>query len=383
MKIVFCHNYLWVLVVLIFASCKSGDKKIYGLDGNKGENFETLELLVGTFTGTGSRGIYKVNFDPTTGELSDAKLLVEEQGPSYIEISKNRKIVYSVNRTKPGSVSVFNWSKNRSGLNLVGRHTVQGEDPCFIELNQAENLVAIANYRSGNIAVYPIGHGGNVVGEIQTKSKANENPVANSKVAHAHCVKFGLSDRFLYDVDLGLDAVFYYEIDHKGRLGNQQKALELDVGDGPRHMIFHPTKNLAFVINELSSTVVSATVDKEKGSFERVDRKNTLPTDYNGKNSCADIRLSRNGKFLYVSNRGHNSIAIFSIDDDGKLNFIDCESVRGDWPRNFVISPDGEFLLVANRKSNNITVFKINKKTGLLTYTGNQIALFEPVCLKF
>ena len=267
---------------------------------------------------------------------------------------------------------------------LINEYPSEGVGPCFVELNKAENLLSVANYASGNIAVYIIQPNGAISKEVQTRQHSGSGPVRPNQVAaHAHCTKFDVAGKFLYAVDLVIDKVLSYPIDADGKLGEQQIALRTDAGDGPRHLIWHPTKNIAFVINELSSSVISALVDTETGNFQRIDKKGTLPLDFEGDNNCADIHISTDARFLYASNRGHNSIAIFSVSEDGHLQLIANEFVQGDWLRNFNLAPDGRHLLVANRKSNNITVFKIDPTSGLLSYTGNQVELSQPVCLKF
>jgi 6-phosphogluconolactonase len=194
---------------------------------------------------------------------------------------------------------------------------------------------------------------------------------------------FARDDRFLYAVDLGLDAIIAYPLDENGIAGEPHIAMNMDPGDGPRHLIFHPTKDLAFVINELSNSVVSMTVDPVSGTFEKIDKQSTLPEGYTETSYCADIHISDDGKYLYGSNRGHNSIAVFSISESGALILLETESVRGEWPRNFALSPDGKHLLVANQHTNNVTVFSIDPETGLLNYTGNELKVFNPVCLVF
>jgi 6-phosphogluconolactonase len=166
-------------------------------------------------------------------------------------------------------------------------------------------------------------------------------------------------------------------------LGKQQVALQLEPGDGPRHFVFHPTKDVVFLMNELSNTVISAKVNLETGFLEKIDRKSTLPEGFTESSAGADIHISADGKFLYTTNRGHNSIAVFSIDENNKLNLLETTSVQGDWPRNFTFSPNEDFILVANQKSNNITVFKRDSVSGLLTSTNTDFKLGAPVCLKF
>lgn len=369
-------------------ACKQDTKKnqrsetVSEMEGEQVES--TIELLVGTYSDEESKGIYKYNFNPATGALSDKILLAEQTSPTFLCISKDRSTVYSVNRPDPATTAIYKWNEDRTALNLQSTHLVEGEGPCNVVLNEAENLLAVANYSSGNIAVYPLDSNGAISGETQTRQHSGTGPILpNQESPRAHCALFDASGRFLYISDLGIDKVLQYPIDSEGNLQEPQVAFAADPGDGPRLLISHPNKNQVFMINELSSSVVSATVDKETGTFTRIDKQSTLPPDFKDKNSCADIRLSNDGRFLYASNRGHNSIAIFSVTEEGKLSLLRNEPVQGDWPRNFTLSPDGEFLLVANRKSNNIVVFKVDKKSGMLTYSENQASISQPVCLVF
>lgn len=345
---------------------------------------ETIELLTGTYTDETSKGIYLLSFNPADGSLENKGLVAETVSPSYLDISNDRQFVFAVNEDDPGYVSSFKWNDDRTKLNLINQQPSKGAHPCFIELNKDENQLALANYSSGNIAVYTVAGGGNISESPEVRQHEGSGPVTpNQKSAHAHCSKFDTTGKFLYVADLGIDEIVSYPLDENGKPGEKQTALALDKGDGPRHFIFHPNKNMAFIVNELSGSVVSAKIDPEKGLWERIDKKSTLPEDYTGTNACADIHITSNGKFLYASNRGHNSIAVFKVAEDGTLEKIANEHVQGEWPRNFTLSPDEKHLIVANKDTDNITVFGIDPETGLLTYTGNQVTVSKPVCLKF
>lgn len=379
MKNIFTHLSL-ILVGLAVLGCKQVQKET-----PKPElaAHEITELLVGTYTNGNSKGIYRLHFNPETAVLNNLELVAATENPSYLQISKDRNTVYAVNENNPGALSSFRWNENRTQLEPVAQTPSEGEHPCYIALDPLENLVAAANYSSGNVVVYPVDAKGQFKASPQVRQHSGSGPTPNQKGPHAHFAAFAADGKYLYVVDLGIDQVLSYPVDAEGKLGNAQVALPLDKGDGPRHLVFHPSKDMVFVVNELSSTVVSARRDTATGNFQMVDKKSTLPEGYAEKSFCADIHLSADGKFLYASNRGHNSIAIFKVSDTAALEFLGTESVRGDWPRNFTLSPNGEHLLVANQKSNNITVFEVDMETGLLHYTGQQLALDQPVCLRF
>lgn len=381
------YTILLLYILVSVSGCKDSSKKIIPKEADiekKGEmENETLELLVGTFTNGESEGIYKLDFDPKTGEIDNKILLVEKENPGYLDLSEDRSIVYSSNSGKPGSVSAYKFTEDRSKLNLIGDYSSLGNGACHIEINDKENLLAAANYGSGNIVVYPLDGNGGIIDSAQSFKHIGNGPHPNQKSPHAHCVKFDSSGKYLYAVDLGIDEIVSYEIGDDIKISNQRTALKTDPGDGPRHMIFHPNKDMTFIVNELSSSVISVSLDSVTGSLTIIDKQSTLPSNFDGANACADIHFSKDGKFLYVSNRGHNSIAIFSVSDEGKLQLLGTEAVQGDWPRNFTLSPSGKFLLVANQNSNNVTVFRVEKESGLLSFTGNQMEISQPVCLKF
>ena len=380
-------NYLMIIILLgLVIGCKDHPKKANLASGQQQQQQiqnEGLKLLVGTFAEGDDQGIYQLDFNTETGELTNSRHVAKENKPGYLYLSKDGERVYSSNGTKPGSVSAFQWNQDKTALTRVANLPSIGDGACYVGVNSDENLLAAANYSSGGIVLYPIDKKGVMLDEPQEIQHTGSGPHPNQNSAHAHCVQFSQNGKFLYAVDLGIDQILTYPINSERKLGKAEVGLQMDPGDGPRHLIFHPTDNKVFIINELSSTVVSATVDEETGVFTKIDKKSTLPEDYQGPNACADIHISNNGKFLYASNRGHNSIAIYSISDSGDLKPLAIEPVQGDWPRNFTLSPDGKFLLVANQKSDNITVFKVDDKTGLLEFTGNEISISQPVCLKF
>ncbi|MBC6997082.1 lactonase family protein [Cytophaga sp. FL35] len=371
------------MVILLVLSCKEQKKEAETENYEKNFGIEPLQsILIGTFATGEKQGIYQVQFNSVTGKLSNLEHLVKEENPGYLYLSKDGKHVYSSNGVTPGSISTFTWSKDGTKLTKTGNHPSLGNGACYVSANNEENLIAAANYGSGDMVVYPLDNSGKLIDQPTGKTHSGSGPHKNQKSAHAHCAKFSEDGKFLYVADLGIDQIVGYPID-KNKIGEAFTALQLNPGDGPRHLIFQPKKNRAYIINELSSTIISATADPVTGVFKKIDKKSTLPHGYEGPNACADIHLSNDGNFLYASNRGHNSIAIFKVSKLGELQLLETEPVRGDWPRNFVLAPNSHFLLVANRKTNNISVFKRDPKSGLLTFTQHQLEVPQPVCLKF
>jgi 6-phosphogluconolactonase len=371
--------------VIIFSllSCNNKTTESKSTDKQEITQPKSTEFLVGTYTDASSKGIYKFNFNPNDGTIENKGLVAEAMSPSYLDISRDKQFIYAINERDPGKVSSYKWNEDRTELIAISKVSSEGVGPCFVEINNLGNLLTIANYSSGNMAVYSVVNG-KIEEEPDTRQHVGSSIVKpNQNAPHAHCSRFGTHGKYIYVADLGIDEVVSYSVNQEGDLGEKQIALEMDEGDGPRHLVFHPSKDMVFIINELSSSVTSAKVDISTGLFEKIDKKSTLPTDYTEKSYCADIHISSDGKFLYASNRGHNSIAVFSVSEEGKLELLATTPVEGDWPRNFTISPEENYLLVANQKSDNITVFQRNQKTGLLTFTGNEVKLSKPVCLKF
>lgn len=356
-------------------------------EGSNRKNSElqnkNMEVLVGTYTGKGSDGIYSLDFNPESGTLSNSHLLTDAKNPSFLTYDHRRRFVFAVNEGNEGMVSSFQWNHEQHSLNLISQQSSEGSSPCHLELNPEENLLAVANYGSGNISIYKVDDEGKIEANPTIFQHSGSGPVKpNQDGPRAHCVKFDLNGKFLYAVDLGIDQIVTYSV-NGSKVGEQVSSVSMDPGDGPRHLIFHPNLDLAFAVNELGSSVVSMKLDHETGKLERVDKASTLPDDFAGKNYCADIHMTSNGKFLYASNRGHHSIAIFKVSDEGGLERIGIEPIKGEWPRNFTLSPDEKYILVANQNSNNITVFQIDDQTGLMKYTGNEFTLSQPVALRF
>ncbi|PCJ96520.1 MAG: 6-phosphogluconolactonase [Flavobacteriaceae bacterium] len=380
-----CFNYLSLgIVVVSLVTCNTKKKETVESPTTEISTPIKIELLVGTYTDQTSKGIYKLHFNPADGSLSKAQLIAETVSPSYLTISKNKEYVYATNETKDGGVSSFKWNAERTKLNLVSSLSSEGAHPCYTELSEDESIFAIANYSSGNFAVYKTAAAGKIQEIPQTRQHAGSSIVIpNQETPKAHCIKFSKDNTLLYVADLGIDEIVMYPVDANGTLGDKQLALKMDAGDGPRHFIYHPTKNIVFMVNELSSSVTAAAINATTGVFEKIDKQSTLPDGFNERNACADIHITKNGKFLYASNRGHNSIAVFSVAENGTLKRLETTHVEGDWPRSFALSPDEKFLLVANKNTDNITVFSINQETGLLTFTGNEATVSRPVRLSF
>lgn len=336
-----------------------------------------LPILIGTYTGGSSEGVYQVDFDPTDGSFGEAYLMAKTENPSYLAVSKIKKNVYVVNENEQGTLSTFEWN-GRGSLNLVATKSVEGRHPCHVSVNADNSMISVANYSSGNIAVFQS------VAELVEGGSFHQHEGKGTHVRqegpHAHFSTFSPNGMYLYAIDLGIDEVKVYDVS-EGEVTNVRTAFKTDPEDGPRHLDFHPGKDLVYVLNELSNTVTSCEI-LEDGIFKPLNKVSALPERYAEDSKAADIHVSADGKFLYYSNRGHNSIAVFSLDGAGGMKLIGHASEGITNPRSFTLSPDGQFLVVANQDTNNIISFAVGTD-GLLTPTGHQVEVGTPVCVKF
>ena len=349
-------------------------------------------LLIGTYTSGKSEGIYVYNFNSSTGDnsfVSSTKIA----NPSYLAVSSNNKMVYAVSEIADstkfgigGSVSAFSFNNEKGSLHLINQQFSGGKHPCYVAVDYSGKWVFAANYSSGSAALFPVNNNG-ALGQIK-KLIQDTGKGANAQrqeAPHVHSAILSPNNDFLFTPDLGTDRVMIYHFDKiNGILSAANPAFAQSIpGSGPRHLDFHPNNRYAYLIEEITGTV--AAFNYNGGNLQSLQRISALPANFNGVVGSADIHVSRDGKFLYCSNRGtSNSITIFKIDSlTGKLTILGEQSSMGKSPRNFNFDPTGNFLLVANQQSDEIVIFKINKKTGLLTDTNKRINIPNPVCIKW
>src|SRR5205085_12000802 len=262
-----------------------------------------------------------------------------------------------------------------------------GGAPCYVSVDRSGRALLVANYASGTVALLPIEANGALAPATSVVQHAGKGPnVERQEGPHAHCILADPSDRFVLAADLGADRVFVYRLDLASRSLHhiEEGDAVMRPGSGPRHIAFHPTLPLVFLANELDSTVGTLRFDAKHGTLSPQGTLSTLPAGWTGTNYPADIHVASNGRTLYVSNRGHNSIAVFSVaESTGALALEQAISTEGDWPRNFSLHPTGRWLLVANQRSDSVIAFARDPETGRLTPTGQRIAIPSPVCLRF
>jgi 6-phosphogluconolactonase len=347
-------------------------------------------VYVGTYTGPKSKGIYVMRMDPSTGALTEPQLAAEVASPSFLTIHPNQKTLYAVSEVggkTGGSVTAFSIAPADGKLTSLNHQPSGGDAPCFITIDSAGTTALVANYGSGTIEALPInsdGKLGDPSAPIQHKGKGSDP--SRQEGPHAHSINLDAANKFAFAADLGLDKIFIYRFDPatSALTPNDPPFAQLAPGSGPRHFSFHPSGKYAYVINEMASTVTAFTYDAEKGALTEIQTITTLPADFKGKSYCAEVQVHPSGKFLYGSNRGHDSLAIYTIDDQtGKLTPTGHAKTGGKTPRNFRIDPAGKYLLAANQSSDSVIVFSIDESTGALKPTGSKVTIGAPVCIKF
>ncbi|HXG60328.1 MAG TPA: lactonase family protein [Planctomycetota bacterium] len=362
--------------------------------GGPGRGEDPVFVYVGTYTGRdGARGIELLRLDPASGDLTPAGTAAEASNPSFLAIHPNRRFLYAVNEVadfegrKTGVVSAFAIEPATGALRFLNRQSSEGTGPCYVSVDPSGRCVLVANYGGGSVAALPIREDGGLgpAGSSVKHQGSGPNP-RRQKEPHAHCIVTDPAGRFAFAADLGLDKVLVYRLDAAaaGLVPNEPPAASVEPGSGPRHFAFHPGGKWAYVINELSSTVTAFRYDAGRGALEPFQTVSTLPADFKGTNYTAEVVVSPDGRTLYGSNRGHDSLAIFRIDPaDGRLTPAGHVSTGGKWPRNFALAPGGRWLLAANQNSDSIVVFRVDSETGGLVPAGRSAKVAKPVCIRF
>ena len=344
-----------------------------------------VNLIVGTYTSGKSEGIYTFKFDLKTGNFKAVSLAKSIVNPSFLAVSNNGNFVYSVAEIeKEGAVYAYRLDKKTGVLSQIDKQPTAGAYLCHITLDKTGKYAIVSSYGGGNLSILPIQPDGTLGAPTQTIQHQGKGVnIARQESPHVHSATMSPDNKQVFVADLGIDQLKTYQLDLKtGKLlAANPPFTKVADGSGPRHFTFHPNGKFAYVIQELSSEVT--VFDYKNGQLTAKQSVSTLPTDYKGENSCADVHISPDGKFLYGSNRIHDSIVIYGINQTtGELSYVGNEPTKGKKPRNFMIDPTGKFVLVANMETDNIVIFKRDAQTGKLTPTGQEIAVPTPVCLK-
>jgi 6-phosphogluconolactonase len=348
-----------------------------------------VTVYVGTYTDGTSRGIYRLAFDPATGTMTEPVLAVETTNPSFLALHPSGRFLYAVGEVgsfqgaRTGAVSAFAVDAKTGDLTLLNQQSSEGTGPCHLVVDKTGGNVLVANYGGGTVAVLPIEADGRLkpASSVQTHQGSGPNKGRQEK-PHAHGIYLDAAERFAFSPDLGADRIFVYRFDAARGSLEPHGAGTLEPGSGPRHAAFHPNGRYLYAINELLSTVTAFAYDAEKGALAAVQTVTTLPEGFSGTSWTAEVEVSPDGRFLYGSNRGDDSLAVFRVDAaTGRLTAAGHAPVGGKYPRHFAIDPTGRFVLAAHQNSGTIAVLRLDPATGLPALFGAPTKVDKPVCL--
>jgi len=353
---------------------------------------DKMLVFIGTYTGGPSKGIYTYELNLPDGHLRPTGLAAETPSPSFLAIHPSKQFLFAVNELdeyqgkRAGAVTGFRLDAKSGKLTQINQVSSGGAAPCYISIDKKGRFALVANYNGGSVTVLPISQNGEL-GAPSAFVQHTGSGVTKSRQAepHAHSINLYAANRFAIAADLGLDKLLVYRFDAEaGTLTpNTPPFTQVAAGSGPRHFAFHPNGQSAYAINELLSTLTAFSYDSAGGVLTGIQTMTTLPKGPEPGNSTAEVQVHPSGKFVYGSNRGNDSIAVYSVDPSGKLKYVENEKTRGKTPRNFGIDPTGAWLIAANQDSDTLAVFKIDPMTGALTAVGDTISAPKPVCVKF
>ena len=349
-----------------------------------------LLVYVGTYTQSSSEGIYIYRLDPATGALSYVATSPPLDEPSFLVIDSNQRYLYAVNEVDEfdgeptGAVSALEIDAATGALTLLNQQSSGGVHPCHLDIDADNGCIVVANYSGGTVSMLRIGDDGRL-GPPETVVHRGSSVLPRQEQPHAHSITVDPGNTFALVADLGMDKVLIYRINREDGLLEPHAEVAIQAGAGPRHMAFHPNGRFVYLINEIDNTMNAFAYDGVDGRLTELQSVSTLPPNWRGDSGTAEVRVHPSGKFLYGSNRGHDSIAIYTIDGEtGLIRVVDFESTQGQYPRNFNLDPSGTLLLAANHGSDTIYSYWVDQSTGELTPTGHGTdAVGMPVCLKF
>ena len=351
---------------------------------------DSVSLYLGTYTRGSSRGVYQARLDTHTGKLHSLQLVAELENPSFLALHPAKPVVYAVSETNnfegepAGAVSTLQRDPATGQLALLGQQTTKGAHPCHVSITPSGEYVMVANYSGGSIACYPVKEDGSLGPMSGFVQHEGSSVSPRQKGPHAHSINSDAAGRFILVDDLGLDKVLIYRLEDGKFVPNDPAFATLAPGSGPRHLVFHPNGRFVYVINELLSTVTAFGYDPKTGKLREIQTIATLPKEFAGGNTTAEVCVHPSGKFLYGSNRGHDSIVTFRIDSEtGELTLVGHTPSGGRSPRNIALDPSGRFLLAAHQNSDNVVAFRIDQETGMPKATGSELKVGSPVCVVF
>ncbi len=351
---------------------------------------DAATVYVGTYTDAGSRGIYRFTFDFTTGTASAPSLAAESENPSFLARHPSGRFLYAANELESfegepaGAVSAYAVDVKTGDLAFLNRRSSRGTAPCHLSVDRTGRGLLVANYGGGNVALLPIAPDGRLAPAAVVRAHSGSGPNrGRQEAAHAHQIALDLAQHHALSTDLGADRVLVYRFDARHGTLEPHAAAALPPGSGPRHLAFDPQGRYVYVINELLSTVTALRYDEEAGALEMLETVSALPAGFAGSSSGAEIAVSADGRFVYASNRGHDSLVVFRVERDGRLALVGHVSVGGRTPRHFALDPTGRWLLVALQDSGSIAVFRVDRESGLPAATGVSVPVSKPVSVLF
>ncbi|WP_188455060.1 lactonase family protein [Virgibacillus oceani] len=345
----------------------------------------TLIGYIGTYTKGKSTGIYTFTFNTEIPKITNVKEAAHLGNPTYLTISRDNSYLYSVKKEgKSGGVAAYSINRDTGKLKHLNSQIAEGPSPCHISVDSENSQIVTANYHKGTVELYEIMKENQMVAAASSAIKhtgSGPNKDRQEK-PHPHYAGFTPDEKFVSVIDLGIDKLVTYVI-NSGDL-NEVSSLSFKPGSGPRHLEFHPNGKYAYLMTELSSEVITLNYNSDNGSFIEIQSITSIPEDFTENNQGSAIHVSSDGRFVYAANRGHNSMAVFSVDQEsGELTFVESVSTEGDWPRDFTIDPTGRFLIASNQASGNLVLFSRDVSTGKLTLIQSDISVPYPVCVKF
>lgn len=337
---------------------------------------------IGTYTKGESEGIYSFVLDTEAGKISDVKVAAKLDNPTYLTISKDNQYLYSVVKEgDSGGVAAYRLDSGSGSLEAFNSQVSAGSPPCHVSVDSSAENVFSANYHKGTVESYLTNSDGSLGPAVSVMEHSGSGPDSRQEKPHTHYAGLTPDEKYVIAVDLGIDQVISYEV-NEGVL-NEKSTLSVKAGSGPRHLVFHPNGKYAYVMTEFSSEVLLLQY-QEDGSFTQMQGISTLPEDFKENNQGSAIHISSDGRFVYAGNRGHNSIAVFSVNqDNGELSFVEHTSTEGNWPRDFVLDPTEKFVVASNQNSSNLVLYSRDENTGKLILLQSDVAVPDPVCVKF
>ncbi|MDQ0198759.1 lactonase family protein [Neobacillus ginsengisoli] len=340
---------------------------------------------IGTYTKGESEGVYSFILDTNEAKIVDVKVAAKLENPTYLTISKDNRYLYAVSKEgESGGVAAFTLNNSTGELNFINSQMLAGSSPCHVSVDSENRYVFSANYHKGSVEAHLINQAdGSIQPAASIIKHEGSGPDSRQEKPHTHYAGVTPNEKYLAVVELGTDALITYEVNDQGKL-TEVSRLATPPGSGPRHLAFHPNNKFAYIMTEFSSEVIVLDYNAEDGHFKEKQYISTLPDDFKENNQGSAIHISSDGRFVYAGNRGHNSIAVFSVNQEtGELSFVERTSSEGDWPRDFSLDPTEKFMVGSNQESGNLVLYARDENTGKLTLLQSDIKVPYPVCIKF